>query len=211
VKKKMGEMADYSLPSQMWPEDSYWPSQKKLVSIRAHTTKKGGNIKMAVNRPGKGKLAKAGSKTSEQETPLKGGMTIHIPEGLGGDLKVMVGSTKASLEKLAWGLSQAKQPKVTFMYTVLDELNDDSDQPTTVGERVLETYSLQPQALFKLNDAYKAVTGEGLPAGDYSEEEFHTLVEETFEDTEWRLVLKKGFDDKGKERTEIEAKTFLGK
>ena len=166
---------------------------------------------MAVNRPSKvkGKGASPAPKTSE--APSKGGMTIHIPEGLGGELKVMEGTTKASLEKLAWGLSQAKQPKVTFMYTVLDELNDDEDQPTTVGERVLETYSLQPQALFKLNDAYKEVKGEGLPTGDYSEEEFHTMIEETFQDTEWKLVLVRGMDDKGKARTEVSAKTFLGK
>lgn len=169
---------------------------------------------MAVNRPGKGKgkpFTSEKGKASKEEAPSKGGMTIHIPEGLGGELKVMEGTTKASLEKLAWGLSQAKQPKVTFMYTVLDELNDDSDQPTTVGERVLETYSLQPQALFKLNDAYKEVAGEGLPVGDHDPEEFHTMIEETFQDTEWQLVLVRGFDDKGKERTEIEAKTFLGK
>jgi len=167
---------------------------------------------MAVNRPGKSKPAPAGKgKVREEQAPSKGGMSIHIPEGLGGELKVMTGTTKASLEKLAWGLSQTKQPKVTFMYTVLDELNDDEDQPTTVGERVLETYSLQPQALFKLNDAYKEAKGEGLPVGDYSEEEFHEMIEETFEDTEWKLVLVKGMDDKGKERTEISAKTFLGK
>jgi hypothetical protein len=174
-------------------------------------TRKKGGFKLAVQRPGKDKSAPKVKGKHEEAPEAPAGMTIHIPEGLGGDLKLMTGTTKASLDKLAWGVSQAKQPKVTFMYTVLDELNDDPDLPTTVGERVLETYSLQPQALFKLNDAFKAAKGEGLPTGDFSEEEFHELIEETFQDTEWQLVLAKGFDQNGKERTEISAKTCLGK
>jgi hypothetical protein len=170
---------------------------------------------MAVSRPGKGKTAapagKAG-KSAPVEGATGGGMKIHIPEGLGGgELKLMTGSTKATLDKIAWGLSQAKQPKATFMYTVLDELNSDDGLPTTVGERVLETFSLQPQALFKLNDVYKAATDEGLPVGDYSEEEFHGLIEDALLETEWQLVLKEGMDQNGKARTEVDSRAFLGK
>jgi hypothetical protein len=177
---------------------------------------------MAVQRPGKGKAAPqaAGKGSAKSSTkgataaPAEGGggMKIHIPEGLGGgDLKIMEGSTKATLDKIAWGLSQTKQPKATFMYTVLDELSTDDNQPTTVGERVLETFSLQPQALFRLNDVYKEATGEGLPVGDYSEEEFHSLIEEALQDTEWQLNLQKGMDQNGKERTEVGSRAFLGK
>jgi len=167
---------------------------------------------MAVKRPSKEK-EKAAPKgrpqpAGEKEAPK---MTIHIPEGLGGELKVLQGSTKATLDKIVWGVSQSKQPKATFMYTVMDELNEDDDLPSTVGERVLETYSLQPQALFKLNDTYKAATGEGLPVGDYSEEEFHQLIEEALVETEWQLVLKVGMDQNGKERTEVDSRAFLGK
>ena len=169
---------------------------------------------MAVQRPGKGKTAPQAAgkgKGRTEEAPTGGGMKIHIPEGLGGELKVMEGSTKASLDKIVWGLSQTKQPKATFMYTVLDELSTDKSQPTTVGERVLETFSLQPQALFKLNDVYKAATDEGLPVGDYSEEEFHQLVEDALLETEWQLNLQKGMDQNGKERTEVGQRAFLGK
>lgn len=169
---------------------------------------------MAVQRPGKGKTSTSvgkGKGRTEEAPSSGGGMKIHIPEGLGGELKVMEGSTKASLDKIVWGLSQTKQPKATFMYTVLDELSTDKSQPTTVGERVLETFSLQPQALFKLNDVYKAATDEGLPVGDYSEEEFHQLVEDALLETEWQLNLQKGMDQNGKERTEVGQRAFLGK
>ena len=170
---------------------------------------------MAVNRPGKGKAgARAGKDAPEKSTGAAGGggMKVHIPEGLGGgELKLMSGSTKATLDKIAWGLSQTKQPKATFMYTVLDELNEDNGQPSTIGERVLETFSLQPQALFKLNDVYKAAMEEGLPVGDYSEEEFHEMIEEALLDTEWQLVLKEGVDQNGKARTEVANRAFLGK
>ncbi len=204
----MGEMADYSLESQMWPEDAHWPSSDPAV-LKTQRRKE----TMSAMR--KGSKAPAPRGRDEEASKGKGaegsGMKIHIPEGLGGDLKLIEGTGKAALEKIVWGVSKANQPKATFMYTLLDELNEDPDAPTTVGERVLETYSLQPQALFKLNETYKEATGEGLPTGDFSVEEFHTLIEEALLNTEWTLALVKGMDDKGKDRTEVSKRVFLGK
>lgn len=162
------------------------------------------------------KGSRAPSRGKEEEAPKGkggegGGMKIHIPENLGGELKILSGTGKATLDKIVWGTSGTGQPKATFMYTLLDELNDDPNQPTTVGERILETYSLQPQALFKLNDAFKEATGEGLPSGNFSVEEFHKLIEEALLETEWEMVLAEGVNNKGKAVTDVTKKAFLGK
>ena len=54
---------------------------------------------------------------------------------------------------------------------------------------MLETMSLQPQALFALAKTWKDATGENLPQGDYDEAGFSELLNSTLTGTEWDLLL----------------------
>jgi len=104
-------------------------------------------------------------------------MQIHVPEDLGGDLRVIPDDTyRATIADVFIGKSKSSgQPKATVKWTITSEYSgptEDEDYVTTVGETVLDTYSLQPQAIWRLNDTYKLLTNDRLPMGDYSDEEF---------------------------------------
>lgn len=114
-------------------------------------------------------------------------MRIIVPEDLGGELRVLNGTCHVILEKISFGKSRKNQPKVTFKYLIDQEMEGEEN---TIGEAVLETFSLQPQALFKLNEVYIQVTGERLPMGEFSEEEFTQMLNETLTGREFNLYLE---------------------
>lgn len=113
-------------------------------------------------------------------------MKIVVPENVGGELAKLEGPCVAIIEKVILGISHnSQQPKATFRYVISEmEGNDEA-----AGQNVLETFSLQPQAMFNLNDVWKEVTGERLPMGEFSKEEFENMLNETLAGTEWDLIL----------------------
>ena len=137
-------------------------------------------------------------------------MRIIVPEEIGSELKLLPeGVVRATLEKLMLGKSGSGYPKVTARYLITEEMEGVKEgEPPTTGEVVLETFSLQPQAMFGLNSLYKAVTGERIPQGDFSPEEFMADLDEKLTDTEWDLVLEQqipgNLDIEGMSEAEIE-------
>lgn len=140
-------------------------------------------------------------------------MQINIPEGINdGTLKVLpAGIAVATLEKIMFGKSKSNMPKLTFRYTITEEMADNPSGVPTTGEVVLETYSLQPQALFKLAGTYKEVTGETLPQGDYDEAAFTAMMQEALCGSSWKLFLENQIPADGsstEERTVITKKSL---
>ena len=139
---------------------------------------------------------------------------ISVPEDMGSSLRLLPnGPAHAVLEKLILGTSKtSKQPKLTLQYVIDQDMDDIPDgEPTTIGEKVLETCSLQPQALWKLNDIYKAATGERIPHGDFDTSEFVGMVTEALAGTEWNLMLEQKVPSDGSSselRTEVVGKTL---
>jgi hypothetical protein len=150
----------------------------------------------------------------EEEKGASAGLKIVVPANVGGDLRLLpTGNAKATLEKIMLGKGKTSgQPKATFRYTITEEMDsNEEDAPTTIGEAVLETYSLQPQAMFRLNDTYKAVTGERVPQGEWSPEEFEQKLNEDLTGSEWDLVLDNQVPQDGSStepRTTVIAKTL---
>lgn len=141
-------------------------------------------------------------------------MRIFVPEDIGGELRKLAGPCKAVIEKIMIGKSKAGQPKATFRYVVTDDsqLNMPENEPSAIGSVVLETYSLQSQALFNVNDVYKQVTGERIPQGDFSPEEFEELLNDALAGTEWNLILQLEVPRDGsstEERTVVAAKELI--
>jgi len=134
-------------------------------------------------------------------------MKISIPKDLGGELKTLPeGPCRAVIEGISLGKSKADQPKATVRYICLTELYPKGAPESSIGERVLETFSLQSQALWRINDLYKEGTGESLPQGDYEEAELQELLEGALKGTEWNLLL--GTEEyEGREQTKVQERT----
>jgi hypothetical protein len=132
-------------------------------------------------------------------------MKVIVPEEIGGGgLRLLpAGVARATLEKIIMGKSKTGNPKATFRYTITDEMDGVAeDELSTIGETVLETYSLQSQ-----------VTGERLPQGDFELEEFGEMLNDTLCGTEWDLLLEPQLPADGssdKERTTVVKSSFVG-
>ena len=141
-------------------------------------------------------------------------MQITVPEDIGGDLRKMEGVGNASLSQIIPGKSKAGKPKATIKWILTDELDGNAEgDASTVGEPVLETFSLQPQALWKLNELYKQATGERIPQGDYDPDSFMSMLEEALVGKEFSLVLELVIPDDGSStetRTEVTERTYIG-
>ena len=134
-------------------------------------------------------------------------MKISIPKDLGGELKVLPeGTCRAAIEGVSLGKSKADQPKATVRYVCLTELYPKDAPESSIGERILEFFSLQSQALWRINDLYKEATGENLPQGDYEDAELQGILEEGLKGTEWNLLLGTG-EYEGHEQTKIQERT----
>ena len=136
-------------------------------------------------------------------------MNIIIPENIGSELRLLEGTAHVVLEKIMMGKSKTGNPKVTFRYIIDEEMEgygDGTDIPSAIGETVLETFSLQPQAIFKLNEVFMQVKGERLPMGEYTPEQFEEMLNETLTGTEFHLSLEGQIPADGssdKERTVV--------
>ncbi|MFA7162840.1 MAG: hypothetical protein WC097_01655 [Eubacteriales bacterium] len=141
-------------------------------------------------------------------------MNIVIPENVGGGDVMLLpeGVARAMLDKIILGTSSTGNPKATFRYILTEEMSEKiPDGSPTMGAVVLDTVSLQPQALFTLAGIYKQATKENLSTiqGNYSEEEFGALLNERLCGTEWNLILKQEVNRDGEPRTVIKKQTFV--
>lgn len=150
-------------------------------------------------------------------------MQIRVPEQekMGGTLKVLPGGPyTATVKDIIIGESKtSKQPKATLRWIITSEPEDGDKAfkgmkdpqgkkiepfPTT-GETVLDTYSLQEQAIWRLNDTHKTLTGQGLPQGDYDETELGNLLTENLVGQDALLILTIEPDQQGNDRTKVES------
>lgn len=97
-------------------------------------------------------------------------MRIIIPETFGDELEVLPeGEYQAHIESVMLGRSRTSgQPKVTIRWVV-----DDGEY---AGKPLLDTYSLQPQALWRLNRLFRRFSGNRLEHGTYTPEEFESIL-----------------------------------
>ena len=126
-------------------------------------------------------------------------MNIKVPQDIGGELRLLPeGPATAVLEKITLGKSKQQKPKATFKYTVTEEMSGVKEgEPSTIGETVLETYSLQEQSMWKINGTFKEVTGERIPQGDFNEEDFEAMLNEKLTGSEWTLMLEQKVPEDG--------------
>ena len=133
-------------------------------------------------------------------------MQIHVPEDVGGKLRVVPEDTyDATIQDMFLGKSQSDNPKLTVKWVLRSEYSGKhgKDYVSTIGENVLETYSLLPQALWNLNDLYQTVTGEELPQGDYDEETFLDMLKSQLLGAEMKIRVVTDTQS-GQERSVVE-------
>lgn len=119
-------------------------------------------------------------------------MKIRVPENPGGALRTFEDDTyDVAIMDMFHGQSKTGNAKLTVKYVIRSEYSGKHSKTykSTVGENVLETFSLQEQAIWNLNDLHKQVTGENLPQGDYDVEEFVQLIKDRLLGAEGRLDL----------------------
>jgi len=134
-------------------------------------------------------------------------MRIIIPEGIGDRLRVIpAGTYEASLERVTIGMSKRGFPKATVRWIITSQ-NPESEEET-VGAPVIDSFSLQEQALWRLNRLYRDVTGEDLPHGDFSPEEFAELLEQMV-GASARLVVDIDVTPDGEDINRVESWTIL--
>lgn len=134
-------------------------------------------------------------------------MKISVPKDLGGELKVLPeGTCTAAIEGVSIGKTREGKPKATVRYVCLTELYPKDAPASSIGERILETFSLQPQALWNINGFYKDATGESIPQGDYDDAEFQEILETGLKGTEWSLVLATELTPDGSEQTRVQTR-----
>src|SRR5574343_1021515 len=142
-------------------------------------------------------------------------MRIEVPENIGNDLLKLEGTCMAKLEGFTLGKSRNNQPKVTCKYIISDpgSLSCPDGATDFIGETVLETFSLQPKALFNINGLYKAVHKVNIPTGNYDEADFVEMLEKELAGTDWNLILElqpPHDDPSGELRTVITKRSYAG-
>jgi len=138
-------------------------------------------------------------------------MEIHVPEDIGGKLRLLPEDTyDATIQDIFYGLSKASDaPKLTVKWVITSEFSgkQDKNYVSTIGENVLETFSLQPQALWNLNDLYMDVVGEPLPQGDHEPEAFVAMMKEKLLGAEGKIRIE--IDPaSGEERSKVAERKF---
>lgn len=139
-------------------------------------------------------------------------MNIKVPENVGeSDLRMLPVTNplyEAVIADAFLGKSGTGNPKLTVKYTVTSEYTGPEakakDFESTVGATVIETFSLQEQAIWKLNDLFKKVTGDRIPAGEMTEEQFLAAMKKALVGTKVTLLLKHGMSNKNEPRLEVE-------
>ena len=126
-------------------------------------------------------------------------MQIHVPEELSGKLKVLPEvQLNGRIQDLFLGTSKAGNPKVTVKWVITEECTEKkamkavqayNELETTIGENILENFSLLPNAIWNLNDLFTDVTGNRIPQGDFGPEEFEAMLKSSLIGSEMRLDL----------------------
>ena len=141
-------------------------------------------------------------------------MNIVVPEKISSELRKLEGIAEAEVESVILGESKSRNPKATVKYVITEDMDGIPDgDPSTIGEPVLETYSLLPQSMWKINDMYKEVKGERIPQGDFTTEEFDAMLNEALVGSKWTLVLEQEIPQDGSStepRTVVSDKTYKG-
>lgn len=96
---------------------------------------------------------------------------IHVPSDMGGTLRQLPEDTyEAAIQDMFLGTAKSSgNPKITLKWVIQSEYSGehDDDYQSTIGENVLESFSLSANAIWKLNSLYKLVKDENIPQGDY--------------------------------------------
>lgn len=127
------------------------------------------------------------------------GIKITIPKDFGGELKQLPEDTyEAVLQDLFGGISQAKKPKITVKWLIQSEYSGEKgkDYESTIGQNVLESYSLQENAMWKLNSLYKQVTDENLPHQDFEMDELVNFLKDALKGQEFKIDVQDSDDGK---------------
>lgn len=72
--------------------------------------------------------------------------------------------------------STDKGPYLRFFATIIENKSEPEKTPECVGKRVIIQTSLLPNAIWKLNQLYRACTGQDLPTGEYPLHEFYEAI-----------------------------------
>lgn len=140
-------------------------------------------------------------------------MRFVIPDNIGGDLRVLPSdSYDAEIVDIYLGESAAHKPKATVKYLITSDYTGkkSADYKTTVGENALETFSLQPQALFNINGLYKSVTGKNIPQGDYDEQGLLTILKDALLGQRFKLkIVETANPTSGEPMSKVDGRQFM--
>ncbi len=140
-------------------------------------------------------------------------MRFVIPENIGSDLRILPPDAyEAELTDIILGESAAKKPKCTVKYLVTSEYTGKKPDgfKTTVGETVLETFSLQEQALFNINGLYKQATKVNIPQGDYDSEGLMQVLKDALLGKRFNLLLATEVNpNNGEEMTKVSKRSLI--
>jgi hypothetical protein len=100
-------------------------------------------------------------------------MKIHVPKGLGPQ-PVPGGSYRARISKVELGVTKSSgKDMINFEYTIL---SNGPGGETTIGRKVFDNPVVQENTMWRINIPFQACTGEELPEGDYSIDEFFMII-----------------------------------
>jgi hypothetical protein len=128
-------------------------------------------------------------------------MKIVIPDTF--DDTIPPGEYELAIENVSVRESRSGNPKLVVKWCVV---NDDE----RAGAAIFEHYSLLPQALWKLNNLYRTVTGEKLPSGAFSIDEFISLMQEKLCGARFKAVVGETISENGNVSNEITEREFIG-
>jgi len=140
---------------------------------------------------------------------------VHVPEDLeSGKLRIFEEDTYRAVVKDVFGkLSKSsQQPMVYLVWIIKSEYSGrkKKDYQSTIGERVLDPYSCQEQALWRLNDVYIELTGTRLPAGGMELDDFAEALKVNLVGMEAMIDLTVGETNTGDSRMNVEQVMGVG-
>jgi len=145
-------------------------------------------------------------------------MQVKVPESMGGDLRILPTTNplyEAEVADIFLGKSGTGNLKATVKYIITSEYEGPEAKAknfeSTIGATVLETFSLQEQAIWRLNTFFKQCTGERIPAGDFSEEDLGNMLKDGCIGTPFSLILKTEVDKNGNDRTAVDRRDKIEK
>lgn len=132
---------------------------------------------------------------------------ITVPDDLGGDLRLLPEETyEAEISSITVKEASTGNPICYINWVIRSEYPGKKPKgfQSCIGEHVLDQYSLLPQSLWRINNLFKMVTGDKIPAGDYEDEAaFQALLEEALIGFEGRISIMTD-DGSGEERSKVD-------